>query len=126
MILVDTSVWVSHLHNSNSKLEQLLNDGDVVCHPFIIGELACGNIKNRRVILSLLSSLPMVEVIDNEEVLLFIENKNLMGKGIGLIDVHLLATTLLNEVSLWTLDTKLQHAAAILRIAYKKIGPASN
>ena len=119
MILVDTSIWVSHLRSGNSKLEQLLNDGDVVCHPFIIGELACGNIKNRRVILSLLSSLPMVDIIDNEEVLLFIEKKNLIGKGIGLIDVHLLATTLLSEVSLWTLNAKLQHSALILGIAYK-------
>lgn len=119
MILVDTSVWVSHLRNGNSKLERLLNDGDVVCHPFIIGELACGNIKNRRVILSLISSLPMVDMIDNEEVLLFIEKKNLMGKGLGLIDVHLLATTLLSEAFLWTLDAKLQHEASILEIAYK-------
>ncbi len=113
MVLVDTSIWVSHLRSGNSKLEQLLNDGDVVCHPFIIGELACGNIKNRRAILSLLSSLPMVEMIDNEEVLLFIEKKKLMGKGLGLIDVHLLAATLLSEVSLWTLDTKLQQEASI-------------
>ena len=119
MILVDTSIWVSHLRNGNSKLEQLLNDGDVACHPFIIGELACGNIKNRRMILSLLSSLPMVEMIDNEEVLLFIEKKNLMGKGLGLIDVYLLGASLLSEVSLWTLDTKLHHEASILGIAYK-------
>ncbi len=119
MVLIDTSVWVSHLRNGNSKLEQLLNDGDVACHPFIIGELACGNIKNRRVILSLFSSLPMVSMIDNEEVLLFIEKKGLMGKGLGLIDVHLLAAALLSEVSLWTLDAKLQHEASILGIAYK-------
>lgn len=119
MILVDTSIWVSHFCNGNSKLEQLLNDGDVDCHPFIIGELACGNIKNRRIILSLLSSLPMVDVIDNKEVLLFIEKRNLIGKGLGLIDVHLLAAALLSEVSLWTLDTKLHHEASILGIAYK-------
>ena len=92
---------------------------DVACHPFIIGELACGSIKNRRILLSLLSSLSMVEMIDNEEVLLFIEKKNLMGKGLGLIDVYLLGASLLSEVSLWTLDTKLHHEASILGIAYK-------
>lgn len=118
MILADTSVWISHLRYGNTKLEQLLNDGEVVCHPFIIGELACGNIKNRREILSLLSALPMVELVDDKEILLFIEKKNLMGKGLGLIDVHLLAATLLSEVSLWTLDTKLKHEAAILGIRH--------
>ncbi len=118
MVLVDTSIWVSHLRNGNSKLEQFLNDGDVVCHPFIIGELACGNIKNRRLILSLLSYLPIVDMIDNEEVLLFIEKQDLMGKGVGLIDVHILASALLSEVPLWTLDVKLQHEASILGIAY--------
>ncbi|MCK4518622.1 MAG: type II toxin-antitoxin system VapC family toxin [Candidatus Omnitrophica bacterium] len=119
MVLVDTSVWISHLRDGNSKLEQLLNDGDVTCHPFIIGELACGNIKNRREILSLLNSLPVVEVTDNEEVLLFTEKNNLMAKGLGLIDIHLLASALLSEASLWTLDTKLKHEASILGITYK-------
>ncbi len=76
MILVDTSVWVSHLRDGNSRLEQLLNDGEIVCHPFIIGELACGNIKNRKEILSLLGALPMVEQVDDEEILLFIEKWN--------------------------------------------------
>ena len=122
MVLVDTSIWVSHLRSGNPKLEQLLNDGDVVCHPFIIGELACGNIKNRKAILALLGSLPVLEMMDNEEVLLFIEKKDLMGKGLGLIDVHLLATTLLSEVSLWTLDAKLQHEASILHLTWKRRG----
>ncbi len=114
MILVDTSVWVSHLRDGNSRLEQLLNDGEIVCHPFIIGELACGNIKNRKEILSLLGALPMVEQVADEEILFFIENKNLMGKGLGLIDIHLLAVASLNDVSLWTLDCKLKQAAAKL------------
>ena len=69
--------------------------------------------------MSLFSSLPVVDMIDDEEALLFIEKQNLMGKGFGLIDVHLLATTLLSEVSLWTLDAKLQHEASILGISYK-------
>ncbi len=119
MILVDTSVWVSHLRNGNSKLEQLLNDGDVLCHPFIIGELACGSIKNRIEILSLLIALPKADLLDNEEVLLFIERNNLMGKGLGLIDIHLLASTVLSEVVLWTLDTKLKHETHILGMSYE-------
>lgn len=114
MILVDTSVWVSHLRNGNSKFEQLLNDGDVLCHPFIIGELACGNIKNRIEILSLLNALPKADLLDNEELLLFIERNDLMGKGLGLIDIHLLASTVLSEAALWTLDSKLKHEAHIL------------
>ena len=117
MTLVDTSVWVSHLRDGNSKLEQLLNDGDVLCHSFIVGELACGNIKNRSEILSLLNTLPKADILDDEEVLMFIEKNNLMGKGLGLIDIHLLASTMLSEVALWTLDTKLKHKAHILGVS---------
>jgi len=119
MILVDTSVWVSHLRNGNSKLGQLLNDGDVLCHPFIIGELACGNIKNRIEILSLLNALPKSDLLDNEELLLFIERNDLMGKGLGLIDIHLLASTVLSDAALCTLDTKLKHEAHILGMSYE-------
>ena len=119
MILVDTSVWVSHLRDGSFKLEQLLNDGDVLGHPFIIGELACGNIKNRSEILSLLNALPKADFLDDEEVLLFIEKNNLMGKGLGLIDIHLLASTILNEAALWTVDTKLKHEAFILGVSYE-------
>ena len=119
MILVDTSVWVSYLRAGNSKFEQLLNDGEAACHPFIIGELACGNIKNRNEILSLLNALPKVNLLDNEEVLLFIERNNLMGKGLGLVDIHLLASTILSEAVLWTLDIKLKHKARISGMAYE-------
>ena len=119
MILVDTSAWVSHLRNGSSKLEQLLNDGDVLCHPFIVGELACGSIKNRSEILSLLSALPKADVLDDEEVLLFIEKNNLMGKGLGLIDIHLLASAVLSEAALWALDTKLKHEARMLGMSYE-------
>ncbi len=117
MILVDTCIWVSHLRDGSSKLERLLNDGDVLCHPFIIGELACGNIKNRSEILSLLSALPKADLLDNEELLLFIERNNLMGKGLGLIDIHLLASTILSEAALWTLDAKLKHGAHAIGVS---------
>ncbi|MDD5258756.1 MAG: type II toxin-antitoxin system VapC family toxin [bacterium] len=119
MILADTSIWIAHLRHGNARLEQLLNDGEIACHSFIIGELACGNIRNRKEILSLLSTLPTVEHIDDEETLLFIEKNNLMGKGLGLIDMYLLASALLSEVSLWTLDVKLKKEASLLGVVYK-------
>ncbi len=117
MILVDTSVWVSHLRGSSSRLEQLLNKGDVICHPFVIGELACGSIKNRNEILSLLNALPKADILTDEEVLLFIEKNSLMGRGLGLIDMHLLASAILSESALWTLDNKLKQEARTLGIS---------
>ncbi|MDO8141488.1 MAG: hypothetical protein Q6358_08320 [Candidatus Brocadiales bacterium] len=81
MVLVDTSVWVMHLRNGNIGLDTLLNEGHVVCHPFIVGELACGNLKNRAEILSLLQALPVATHGEHEEVMRFIEEIRLWGKG---------------------------------------------
>ncbi|MDD5644625.1 MAG: type II toxin-antitoxin system VapC family toxin [bacterium] len=117
MILVDTSVWVSHLRKSNSKLEHYLNKGEVLTHLFVIGELACGSIKNRNEILSLLSDLPKAEPLTDEEIMLFIEKNNLMGKGIGFIDINLLASAILSEAGLWTIDAKLKQEACILGVS---------
>jgi predicted nucleic acid-binding protein len=117
MILVDTSVWVAHLRAGKIGLEQFLNDGQVVCHPLVIGELACGNLKNRAEILTLMQALPAAVQAEHEEVLVFIENHRLMGKGLGYIDMHLLASALLSDVPLWTLDKKLSEIAAKLGIA---------
>jgi hypothetical protein len=118
MVLVDTSIWVSHLARGNTRLKRLLEKAEVVCHPFIIGELACGNIKNRTEILSLLHALPAAVVAKHEEVLRFIESHHLMDRGLGLIDVHLLASALLTRVPLWTADKRLRTASAELHIAY--------
>ena len=118
MVLVDTSVWVSHLREGSKELERLLNDGDVMLHPFIIGELACGNIKNRHKVLSLLQLLPMVIQVEHEEVLQFIEKNNLMGKGLGFIDAHLSASAILTKVPMWTLDKKLDEINKKLNINY--------
>jgi hypothetical protein len=120
MVLVDTSVWVLHLRKGNIRLETLLNDGNVVCHPFIVGELACGNLKNRSEILSLLQTLPLATQAEHEDVIQFIENYRLMGKGLGYIDMHLLASALLTEAPIWTLDKKLNDVAAELGIALNK------
>lgn len=118
MILVDTSVWVFHLRNGLPKLQLLLYDGLVATHPYIIGELACGNLKNRIEILTLLQSLFQVTVAEHDEVMWFIENHQLMGKGLGYIDVHLLAATLLSDAQIWTLDKKLEEAANELRVCF--------
>jgi hypothetical protein len=118
MVLIDTSIWIDHLKIGNPYLEKLLLDIEVMCHPFIIGELACGNLKNRAEILSLLHSLPMAPLLDNDELLLFIERNKLMGIGIGLIDVHLLASARLAHASLWTSDKKLLNASDSLNISY--------
>lgn len=120
MLLVDTSVWVSHLREGNVGLTNLLNDGDVVCHPFIIGELACGHLRNRSEILSLLQTLPMVIQAEHEEVLPFVENNKLMGKGLGYIDIHLLASAALEKVPIWTLDKKLKESSIRLGSGFVK------
>jgi predicted nucleic acid-binding protein len=98
----------------------LLNAGKVVCHPFVIGELACGNLKNRSEILTLLQVLPPANEAAHEEVMEFIEEAKLQGKGLGYIDIHLLASALLSNVSLWTLNRKLDKSAADLKIKHRK------
>ncbi len=120
MVLVDTSVWVSHFRETHDGLVDLLNKGEVACHPFIVGELACGSLKNRRNVISLLEALPMTILVDHEEVLAFIEGHGLMEKGLGYIDVHLLASAVLTGVPLWTFDKKLEKAAEGLYCRYRQ------
>lgn len=116
MVLVDTSVWVDHLKRGNGSLSGLLEAGEVLCHPFIIGELACGNIRNRPEILSLLSELPALSKVKDDDVLTLIDRRRLMGTGLGLIDVHLLASCLLAGAALWTRDVNLKSIAAKLGV----------
>ena len=104
MLLVDTSVWVRHLREGDPGLEKLLNDGEVMCHPYIIGELACGNLKNRNQVLFLLQLLPSATLASHEEILQFIEANQLMGKGLGYVDVHLSASAVLTGVQMWTYE----------------------
>lgn len=118
MVLVDTSVWVDHLRSGNATLTELLSDARVACHPFVIGELACGNLRNRSEILSLLQSLPDIPEISHEDLLRFVESHRLMGQGLGLVDVHLLASARLAALPLWTLDRRLREAATALNVAY--------
>ena len=119
MVLVDTSVWVAHLREMHVDLANLLAAGEVACHPFIVGELACGNLKNRTEILSLLEALSMAAAAEHEEVLAFIESHSLMGKGLGYVDVHILASAALSRLPIWTLDKKLVQVADMLGLNYR-------
>ena len=120
MILVDTSVWIDHLRWPDAELGTALERGDVATHPFIIGELACGNLRNRSELLSLWSDLPAAPVATDEEVLALIERRNLMGLGLGYIDMHLLAATALGDnARLWTKDKQLAAVAGKLNLVYE-------
>ena len=121
MLLVDTSVWVRHLREGDPDLEKLLNGGEVMCHPYIVGELACGNLKNRNEVLSLLQLLPPAILASHEEILQFIEENQLMGKGLGYVDVHLSASAVLTGIQMWTYDRRLNETNEALRIRYKPV-----
>jgi predicted nucleic acid-binding protein len=113
-VLVDTSIWVDHLRQRDARLAELLEDGSVWTHPFVIGELACGNLARRAEVLELIGALPSVPVADHEEVLAFVESRRLMGRGLGFIDVHLLASAVLASLPLWTADKRLSAVARAL------------
>ena len=121
MILADTSVWIDHFRSSNLHFSDLLENDRIICHEFVIGELACGNIKNRKEISGLLNNLRSIEPACLEETLYFIEENKLMGTGLGWVDVNLLASSILNNCVLWTKDTRLSKAADKLKVSYKYI-----
>ncbi len=116
MKLVDTSVWVQHLRIGSERLRSLLDDEQVFSHPFVMGELACGTMRNRQEVLDLLKALPQARVAEHEEVLQFLEGHHLYGSGLGWVDAHLLASTVLTGCTLWTLDRPLRRAAIALKI----------
>ena len=117
MILVDTSVWIDHFRRGNDRLKNLLNENQVLCHPFVIGELACGNLKNRKEILGLLNSLQAVQTAGHSEVLHLLDSHHFYGVGLSWIDAHLLASALLTGCSIWTLDKPLRSAAEKLKLS---------
>jgi len=120
VILVDTSIWIDHFRAGDPLLAELLNDRRVLAHPFVAGELACGNLKNRASILSLFRQMPAAPLASDEEVLFFIEHHALIGRGIGYIDAHLLAaTSLAGTARLWTRDTQLNAVAESLNLAFR-------
>jgi predicted nucleic acid-binding protein len=117
LILVDTSVWVDHLHGGNTRLERLLNEGTVLVHPFVVGELALGRLKRRSEILGLLDEMPRAEAAAHDEVLAFVDRNDLAGAGVGWIDVHLLVSAALSRAPLWTLDRRLAAVADRLALS---------
>jgi predicted nucleic acid-binding protein len=120
VILIDTSIWIEHLRSGNPELAGALEVGRVLTHPFIIGELACGNLKNRREVLDLLKRLPAVPTATHGEVMAFIEQRALMGRGIGYVDAHLLASVALaTPARLWTRDKPLAAVAVELDLAHR-------
>ena len=116
MILVDTSVWIEHFRAGSERLKTLLLDGQVLCHPLVVGELACGTLQKRAEILTMLKALPEAHLLDHQEVMSFLEARHFYGRGIGWVDAHLLASTLLTRCALWTFDKPLRRAAAALNV----------
>ena len=118
MILVDTSVWIDHLRLGDPELASALQSCEVLCHPHVVGELACGNLRARDKVITLLQALPVSPVVSDKESLCFIDNYSLMARGIGYIDVQLLASALLAGAYLWTRDKRLQSVALELGLAH--------
>lgn len=118
MILVDTSIWIDHLRRNDEELVALLNAATVLIHPFIIGEIALGNLKQRQLVLESLSDLPQAQSVTDAEALAFIELSRLAGTGIGYLDTHLLASAKLSHAKLWTRDKKLAALATSLHLAF--------
>ncbi|MGD9344600.1 MAG: VapC toxin family PIN domain ribonuclease [Candidatus Aminicenantes bacterium] len=121
MVLADTSIWVSHFRDKNPPHRSLLMEGQIICHPFIIGDLACGNLKNRDEILSLLEALPAATKASHEEIMRFIDRNQLMGIDLDYVDVHLLASARLSTALLWTKNKNLKEAADLLHIAFHPV-----
>jgi len=119
-ILVDTSVWIDHLREKDEQLISLLKQNQVLMHPMVRGELACGCLHNRDQILGLLKNLPHVSEATHDEALYCLERNKIMGKGIGFIDLHLLASTLLaNKALLWTRDRRLFKLSQLLNVCWE-------
>jgi len=121
LILADTSVWIEHFRAGNRHMHERLEAQEVLMHPFVLGELACGNMPNRASVLAELQKLPHSRVSRDDEALFFIERYSLIGKGLGFIDVHLLASVAITDGSrLWSRDRRLDGIANELDLAYTK------
>jgi predicted nucleic acid-binding protein len=115
-LLVDTSVWTDHLRKRSERFVRLLQSEQVSTHPFVIGELACGNLARRTEIIEMLSDLPVLALADHSEVLHLLHENQLYGTGLGWIDLHLLAAARIAQVPFWTTDKRLAAAAKALAI----------
>jgi predicted nucleic acid-binding protein len=116
-VLVDTSVWIDHLRRRNADLSRRLEAMQVWTHDFVIGELSCGNLSRRRDVLASLAALPRSPLIEHEIVQTFVTDMRLMGRGLGWVDVHLLASAIASDLPLWTLDKRLASVASEFGLA---------
>lgn len=116
MVLADTSVWIEHFRRGQPGLAQFLNQGIVLMHPLVVGELACGNLHNRAAVLSNLNSLPSAKLASHSEVMQLIEVRKLHGLGLGLIDAHLLSSALISKCLFWSFDRRLSKVATSLNL----------
>jgi len=118
MILVDSSIWIDHFRCANQHLIALMDRRAALMHPFVLGELAGGNLPSRQRTLATFKKLPHILSVSNEEVLYLIESRKLFGLGIGFLDMHLLCSALIKKARLWSRDRRLNKAASDLQIAY--------
>jgi len=119
-VLADTSVWVDHFRRTNPRLEKLLADGNLLIHPAVIGELACRTLSRRQEVLTHLRRLPAALLTSPDETLFVVESRRLWGKGIGWTDAQMIASALLSDCTLWTLDKRLDAVASALGIGTKR------
>jgi predicted nucleic acid-binding protein len=127
MILADTSIWIDHLRVGDHALAACLDEGHVLMHPFIVGELACGSLRNRAQLLALWRRLPQALLATHVEVMYFIEQNGLMGKGLGYIDAHLLTSAKISGArGLWTRDRRLAELAHALGCSVQPGDPRGN
>lgn len=117
MILLDSSIWIDHLRHNEPRVVELLTDGQVLVHPFVVAEIALGSLTRRAVVIEVLEALPQAAIALHHEVMALIEDERLFGLGIGYIDVHLLASARLAGAPLWTRDRRLNAAAERLGVA---------
>jgi predicted nucleic acid-binding protein len=117
MMLLDTSIWIDHLRKNDDILACLLEAQQILMHPFVIGELALGSLRQRKQVLNELANLPLAAKASDEEVLVLIERHRLAGSGIGYVDAHLLASASISDASLWTRDKHLHQVALGLDLA---------
>jgi predicted nucleic acid-binding protein len=119
MVLADTSVWVHHFRTGDERLARLLEQGEAAIHECVLGELACGNLRNREKTLAELGQLLRVRRAAADEVMLLIERHRLHGLGLGWVDAHLLASSRLDHAALYTRDRALAKAAVELGVGYR-------
>ena len=117
MMLIDTSIWIDHLRKNDGILARLLEEQQILMHPFVVGELALGTLRQRQQVLNELAKLPLAIKASDEEMLVLIERHRLAGSGIGYIDAHLLASASIGNASLWTRDKPLHQVALSLGLA---------